>query len=120
MLRIRKSSYLFRLRTASDVMARVRFLNTGRAQIPGVIVMMLTDEMDGSRPIDPEHSRIAVVMNATREEVTFEHPDLEGGAFELHPVQKESHDELVKRSSFDAGEGSFTVPARTAAVFVEG
>ena len=38
---------------------------------------------------------------------------------ELHPVQKESHDELVRQSSFDAGEGSLTVPARTAAVFVE-
>jgi pullulanase-type alpha-1,6-glucosidase len=119
MLRIRKSSPLFRLRTASDIMARVSFLNTGADQIPGVIVMVITDEMDGSKPIDPAHRRIVAVFNATKELQTFAHGDFEGSVFELHPVQASSKDDAVKQSAFDVGAGAFSVPARTAAVFVE-
>ncbi|KAL3680780.1 hypothetical protein R1sor_023736 [Riccia sorocarpa] len=37
----------------------------------------------------------------------------------LHPIQMTSRDELVKASTFDATTGTFSVPARTTAVFVE-
>ena len=43
MMKIRKSSRLFRLRTESEVIARVGFLNTGPSQVPGMIVMTLSD-----------------------------------------------------------------------------
>ncbi len=119
LLRIRKSSALFRLRTAEDVQARVRFHNIGPDQVPGLIVMILTDEMEGSRPIDPNYRRIIVFLNATKETQTYGHVDWAGAPFELHPVQQFSHDDVVKAAAFDAGEGSFAVPARTAAVFVE-
>jgi pullulanase-type alpha-1,6-glucosidase len=119
MLRIRKSSPLFRLRTAEDVMARVRFLNTGSSQTPGLIVMAITDEIDGSRPIDPNYRQIVVVFNATKELLTYAHDDFDGASFKLHPVQVSSKDRAVSLSIFDSDEGRFTVPARTAAVFVE-
>jgi pullulanase-type alpha-1,6-glucosidase len=119
MLRIRKSSPLFRLRTAEDVMARVSFFNTGADQVPGLIVMQIMDELDGSRPIDPANRRIMVVFNATKDVLTYASSSFEGASFELHPIQVSSKDETVKQAAFDAAEGSFTVPARTAAVFVE-
>jgi pullulanase-type alpha-1,6-glucosidase len=42
MMRIRKSSRLFRLPSESEVISRLEFLNTGPGQIPGMIVMALT------------------------------------------------------------------------------
>jgi hypothetical protein len=46
----------------------------------------------------------------------FSDDSLVGLPFELHPVQINSADPVVKVSSFDAG--TFTVPAMTTAVFV--
>jgi pullulanase len=40
-LQMRKSSPLFRLQTEADIMARLKFYNTGAQQIPGLIVMSL-------------------------------------------------------------------------------
>ncbi|WP_390891279.1 alpha-1,6-glucosidase domain-containing protein [Dactylosporangium roseum] len=36
-----------------------------------------------------------------------------------HPVQAASADPVVRQSTFDSAHGSFIVPARTVAVFVE-
>jgi len=119
MLRIRKSSPLFRLRTAEDVMARVRFLNTGPDQVPGLIVMEIKDELDGMRPIDPANRRIVVFINATKGTIAFDNDAVKGGQFELHPVQVASHDERVKQARFDVQKGKFSIPARTTVVFVE-
>jgi pullulanase-type alpha-1,6-glucosidase len=119
MLAIRKSSPLFRLRTAEDVIARVHFYNTGRDQVPGLIVMSVSDEVEGLRPIDPDVRGFVVLLNAAKDAVTFGRDDWRGGSFELHPVQADSYDAVVREASFDAGEGAFTVPGRTAAVFVQ-
>ena len=119
MLSIRKSSPLFRLRTAEDVMARVRFLNTGAKQVPGLIVMEIKDELDGLKPLDPANRRVVVLFNATKETVTFDHGVFKGAEFTLHPVQTVSQDERVKQSSYDAQKAQFSVPARTTAVFFE-
>ena len=61
-LRIRQSSVLFRLRTEQDVIDRVAFHNTGPDQIPGVIVMSISD-MVGEN-LDPEHDMIVTLFNA--------------------------------------------------------
>jgi pullulanase len=113
-LQIRRSSPLFRLRTAEDVMARVQFHNTGADQIPGVIVMSLSD-MEGDN-LDPNHQAIVVVFNATPEEQALEIPELADWALELHPVQAASSDPVVQTSTAEAG--TLTVPAYTTAVFV--
>ncbi|MBN2566427.1 MAG: pullulanase-type alpha-1,6-glucosidase, partial [Candidatus Eisenbacteria bacterium] len=118
-LRIRKSSPLFRLRTAKDINDRVRFLNTGPDQIPGLIVMEVSDDVAGSAQLDPANQRVVALFNASKEVVSFKHLEFEGVPLELHPVLMSSHDETVKQSTFEPDKAVFTIPARTTAVFVE-
>ena len=116
-LQIRKSSPLFRLRTGQEVLDRLVFHNMGPDQIPGLIVMSLSD-LETAEDLDPDHELVVVVFNATPDEVRFTADALAGLALELHPVQASSNDPIVQQSSFDAASGTFTVPARTTAVFV--
>lgn len=121
-LRIRYSSPLFRLKTANAIQKRVRFHNTGPSSIPGVIVMSIEDGHEGFpglSQLDPMYSYIVVIFNASPSEVSFINPALHSRALQLHPVQVMSNDEVVKRSSYDASTGCFTVPSRTTSVFVE-
>jgi pullulanase len=113
-LAIRKSTALFRLRTAADVQSRLRFHNTGPTQIPGLIVMSLTDD-DGA--IDRAHNRVAVIFNATNQTQNFNIADFQGIPLTLHPLQKISTDCVVRASSFNRAVGAFSIPGRTAAVF---
>lgn len=116
MLAIRKSSPLFRMQTAEDIAARLRFLNTGPEQIPGLIVMQLMDFQ--AVELDPQHQQIIVLFNARPEAVTFTDPEQQGLALELHPLQQNSADPEVKAATFDPATGAFSVPGRTTAVFV--
>ena len=119
MLAIRKSSPLFRLQTADDVQARLRFHNTGPAQTPGLIVLSLSDEVEGLPDLDPNHELIVVLFNASDEPQTFVEATVAGRPLALHPVLANSADAVVKEAAFDSGAGAFAVPARTTAVFVE-
>ena len=113
MLAIRKSSKLFRLRTAAHVESRLRFHNTGPGQLPGLIVMSLSDD-DGA--VDRAHARIVVLFNANRDAASFAAADFAGLPFVLHPILAASHDPVVRTTSFSRASGTFSVPARTAAV----
>lgn len=117
MLRIRRGSALFRLRTGEDVRRCLRFLNTGPDQLPGLIVMALEDPTP--TPADPRRERVVVLFNARPTEAAFVAEPLRGAAFSLHDVQARSADPVVRRSAFDTRVGRFTVPGRTTAVFVE-
>ncbi|KQJ81407.1 pullulanase 1, chloroplastic [Brachypodium distachyon] len=121
-LKIRYSSPLFRLSTASDVKQRVHFHNTGPSSIPGVIVMSIEDARN-DRPemaqLDANFSSVVTVFNVCPDEVSMDIPALASMGLELHPVQANSCDALVRQSSYEAGKGRFTVPRRTASVFVE-
>jgi pullulanase len=114
MLRIRRGSAFFRLRTGDEVRRCVRFLNTGPEQVPGLIVMVLADAMSQ----DTRGERIVVVFNARPAEADFVAEPLRGAAFSLHDVLARSADPIVRRSAFDTRAGRFTVPGRTTAVFV--
>ncbi len=116
MLAIRYSSPLFRLHTAEEVQSRLTFLNTGPDQLPGLIVMALSDHVNPD--LDPNYDTVVVLINANDESQTFASP-FAGMDLNLHPVQQHSVDAVVKTSTFDAATGAFTVPARTVAVFVE-
>jgi pullulanase-type alpha-1,6-glucosidase len=115
-LEIRKSSRLFRLRTAEEINRRVRFHNTGPDQLRGLIVMSVTDD-EGA--VDRERRQIVVLFNANDAAQTFRSPAFAGRQLALHPVQAASGDAVVRGARFDGAAGAFTVPARTAAVFVE-
>ncbi|HEX2061744.1 MAG TPA: pullulanase-type alpha-1,6-glucosidase, partial [Thermoanaerobaculia bacterium] len=111
-LAIRRSTKLFRLRTAADIQARVSLLNGGPDPVPGLMVMTIADH-DGA--IDRQHDLVAAVFNASPLPRSYHAASLATRTLSLHPIQAASHDPLVQMSTF--ASGTFTVPGRTTAVF---
>ncbi|MEU1465759.1 pullulanase-type alpha-1,6-glucosidase [Streptomyces sp. NPDC005727] len=103
LLRIRTSEKAFSLGTAAQVQDRLSFPLSGKDETPGVITMRLGD--------------LVVVFNATPQRQEQRIGALAGGHFRLHPAQATGSDPVVKSASYAAGSGTFTVPARTVAVF---
>ena len=60
-----------------------------------------------------------MVFNATPGTVTQSVPSLSGTSAALHPVLRDSADESLRSASFDSSTGTFTVPPRGVAVFVQ-
>ncbi len=146
-LAIRSSSHLFRLDTAEEIEAKLRFHNTGPDQAPGLIVMSLSDGPDACspppastpvrgkapgagrppqgpvrpvKPLLPDYGYAVVLFNAAPDAVSFGDAGFAGLKLYLHPVQASSMDPVLKQARFDEKTGTFTVPGRTAAVFVCG
>ncbi len=117
LLEMRYSSELFRLETAEAIQARAQFHNTGPDQTPGLIVMSLSDDVDPD--MDRDHESIVVAINANDEAQSIAVGALSGRDLHLHPVQMNSVDPVVQNAAFDPDNGMLSVPARTAAVFVE-
>ncbi len=115
LLRIRTSSKLFRLRDAMEVKDRVTFHNTGSGQVPGLIVMGIADDYGG---IDLANEKIVTLFNAADDPVVFDLPGISGSDVSLHPVLAWSVDPVVRTADYDESIGSFSVPARTTAVFL--
>ncbi|MGC8921304.1 pullulanase-type alpha-1,6-glucosidase [Streptomyces sp. PG2] len=103
LLRIRTTEKDFSLSTAARVQDRLSFPLSGEGETPGVLTMRLGD--------------LVVVFNATpqRQEQTVR--AAAGTRYALHPVQAKGADAVVKGASYDRAAGTFTVPARTVAVF---
>jgi hypothetical protein len=113
LLRLRSSTRLFRLGTAARIMAKVSFPAANSwHQLPGVVVMAIDDTTD---PVDDRWSGLLAVFNATPWLVRQGLP-LDVSGFELHPVQADGSDDLVR--ACEVGTDWVTVPERTAAVFV--
>ncbi|MFI5495746.1 pullulanase-type alpha-1,6-glucosidase [Actinoplanes sp. NPDC051859] len=115
LLTIRGSSPVFGLPTAAEVQKRLSFPLSGPAETPGVVTMTL----DG-RGLDPRWQSVTVVFNATPSAATQVVPALRGADVALHPVQHTAADPALRTASFSAATGTFTVPARSVAVFVQG
>jgi pullulanase len=115
-LQIRFSSPLFRLRQTEDVIKRVKFFNTGPQQIPGLIVMQLTDNAE--EIIDKLYDTILVFFNADKKVITFPWPNQNSKEFTLHPAQKKSNDTIVRSAAYSSRNHEFIIPGRTTAVFV--
>ncbi len=116
LLRIRASSTLFRMRTADDVRERLSFRNTGSDQNPVVIAAHL----DGAGYPGAGFREALYFINVSPEAQTLVLPEDIGKAYALHPVQRaaQAADERPKAARFDAGSGRFTIPARSAVVYV--
>jgi len=112
LLAIRRSTKLFRLRTAADVNTRVSLLNGGPDPVPGLMVMTVADT-DGA--VDRQHDLVAAVFNASPLPQSYHAASLATRTLVLHPIQASSHDSVVKTSTF--ANGTFTIPGRTTAVF---
>ncbi len=112
LIALRMSSPLFRLTTAEDIINKVRFLNTGKTQQPGLLVMQLDDEIS---QLDDNYQDIVVIFNVSAEVKSFTYPQADG--FILHPIQAAGLDRQVKATQVLANR--FVVPALTYAVLVK-
>ncbi|POX57767.1 DUF3372 domain-containing protein [Streptomyces sp. Ru62] len=103
LLRIRTTEKAFSLGTAARVQEELSFPLSGKDETPGVITMRLGD--------------LVVVFNATPQRQEQKIAALAGTPYRLHPVQAAGADEVVRTAAYAAGSGTFSVPARTVAVF---
>ncbi|NUK89296.1 pullulanase-type alpha-1,6-glucosidase [Streptomyces lunaelactis] len=106
LLTIRTTEQAFSLASAGEVQSVLSFPLSGKEETPGVITMRLGD--------------LVVVFNATPERQTQRVPGLAGKVYALHPVQLAGGDLITKSAAYEGSSGSFTVPARTVAVFARG
>ncbi|GAA4922330.1 pullulanase-type alpha-1,6-glucosidase [Streptomyces coeruleoprunus] len=103
LLRIRTTEKAFSLATADQVQSALSFPLSGTGETPGVITMRLGD--------------LVVVFNATPQQQKQTVPALTGKGYAVHPVQANGSDATVKAAAYESDSGTFTVPARTVAVF---
>lgn len=114
LLRIRDSSTLFRLRTTGDVQERLRFHNTGPDQDPVVIA----GHLDGRGYPGASFAEVLYLVNVAPEPRDLAIATAAGKPYALHPVQATGTDPRPRDASFDAATGRFTIPPRTAVVYV--
>ncbi|WP_122620465.1 pullulanase-type alpha-1,6-glucosidase, partial [Streptomyces sp. Tu 4128] len=103
LLRIRTGERDFSLATAGQVQSRLSFPLSGKDETPGVITMRLGD--------------LVVVFNATPQEQRQRLSGSAGTGYRLHPAQASGADPVVRGAAYAKASGTFTVPARTVAVF---
>lgn len=103
LLRIRTAERAFGLTSTDAVQSVLSFPLSGPDETPGGITMRLGD--------------LVVVFNATPATRSQRVAGLAGRAYGLHRVQAQGADRTVKGSSYERSSGTFTVPARTVAVF---
>ncbi|NHZ32273.1 alpha-1,6-glucosidase domain-containing protein [Massilia rubra] len=117
LLSIRASSTLFRMRSAQDIGQRLRFYNTGSTQVPTVIAA----HIDGKGYAGAGFAGVAYFINVDKVAHTLDVAELRGKRLRLHPVHAAptAADQRAATSTFDSAAGRFTIPARSAVVFVE-
>jgi pullulanase len=115
MLVIRKTSKLFRLRSAEEIKKAVSFYNVGPTQTPGLIV----ERIANTDKLCVGASQAVVLVNATPQLQAFTEASFMKQPLLLHPVQAFSQDPVVRSSRFDSRTGTFTIPPRTTSVFIQ-
>lgn len=117
LLRIRASSTLFRLRTAADIRQRLKFYNTGSKQVPTVIAARL----DGRRYPRAGFEGVLYLINVDKVSHRITVPEERGKGWGLHPVHRDpgAADRRASEATYDGETGTFTVPPRTAVVWIE-
>jgi pullulanase len=116
LLKIRSDTSLFRLRTAQDVIDRVKFHNTGPQQVAGVIAMTI----DGSGYQHAKYKTVATFINVDKVARDVTVTDLRNRILSIHKVQRNSNnDQLAKTATYNRNSGTFRIPPRTTVVFVE-
>ncbi|GAA4375833.1 hypothetical protein GCM10023152_20200 [Agromyces bauzanensis] len=118
LLRVRSSVDLLQLGSASLINEKVSFPNSGADATDGLIIMLIDDLV--GEDVDPEFEGALVVFNASPEAITEQVDGLAGRDFKLAKAQRNGEDEIVKETKWKAKTGTLTIPARTAAVLVDG
>lgn len=117
LLKIRASTTLFRLRTADDIKARLAFRNTGSAQNPVVIA----GHLDGTGLAGANFKELIYLVNVDKAAQTLTVDAEKAKAYVLHPVHlapSAADARIAAEASYDPATGRFTLPARSAVVFV--
>jgi pullulanase-type alpha-1,6-glucosidase len=117
LLRIRASTPLFRLPTSAEIVARLKFYNTGSTQIPTLQV----GHLDGQGLSGAVFRELVYLINVDKVPQEIRVGAFIGKAFKLHPVQASSNaadQRVTKEALFDSTSGFFRVPARSVSVFV--
>src|SRR3954454_1011552 len=117
LLRLRLSTKLFRLGNAAAINAKVSFPVSGTTAAKSGVIVMRIDDTKGA-DVDPALRGAVVVFNATPNAVSQKVAGLTG-TVALSPVQARGADSVVKHAAYDPASSSFSVPARTVAVFVQ-
>jgi pullulanase-type alpha-1,6-glucosidase len=120
LLKIRASSSLFHLTSAEAVSERLRFFNTGPSQNPALLVASLRGDLKGERLAGANFGEIVYFINVDKAAQTLQIDEFKGRALVLHPVQRapSAADPRPAEARFEPVTGRFTVPARTAVVWV--
>lgn len=116
LMKIRASSRLFRLRTADEIKQRLAFRNTGSTQVASV----LAAHLDGSGYHGAGFREVLYFVNVDKVGQTLTIPEEAGKQYRLHPVHTayDAADRRAGSATYDRVSGRFTVPPRTAVVFV--
>jgi pullulanase/glycogen debranching enzyme len=117
LLKIRKSTSLLHMQAADDIKARLKFWNTGSTQVPTVIV----GDVDGSGGYaGANFNELTYFINVDKQAHQIAIPALAARAFVLHPVHLAAGaaDPRAATATYDSTTGTFSIPARTAVVFV--
>ena len=86
----------------------------------GLIVMRIDATGSDNRACgDQRFGHVVVLVNANKVSQTYAIANLAGSGMHLHPRHLSGLDSTVRGATFDNGTGTFTVPARTTAVFVQ-
>jgi pullulanase-type alpha-1,6-glucosidase len=119
LLRVRRDTTMLRLRSGADVRDCVSFPDAAD-QRDGLIVMRVTGrKADNSLCGDGRYENLVVLINANPNAQSYTVAGLAGRSLSLHPVLATGSDLRVQAATFTSGTGSFTVPGRSVAVFVE-
>ena len=117
LLAMRDSSTLFRLRKAADIRQRLTFSNTGPSQNPVILV----GHVNGRGYPGAVFQDVLYLINVDKVAHDITIAEEAGKTYQLHPVQAalNAADARVRTGAhFDSISGRFTVPARSAVVFV--
>jgi hypothetical protein len=92
-------------------------LNTGPGQTP----QLLAGELDGRGLAGAGFERLIYFINAGREAQSLRLPSAQGQAYRLHPVHVQpgaADPRPAEQARFDPSSGRFTIPPRSAVVYV--
>ncbi len=115
LLKIRSSSTLFRLRSADDIKSRLKFYNTGSGQVPTLLV----GHLNGAGYAGAGFGELIYLINVDKTAQTVVIDGEKAKTYVLHPVHAAGADRRPANDArYDSASGRFTVPPRSAVVYV--
>jgi pullulanase len=105
LLRLRQSSDLFKLNTASEITQHLHFIDNDQQVEPGLIAMLLADNEE----------ELLIFFNASRAARNFQHNALRN-SWQLHPLFDEQIDPVLSQVVLSPLAGSIQLPGRSTVV----